>query len=492
MSRVRSFVVQKHDARRLHYDFRLELDGVLKSWAIPKGPSLSPRDKRLAVMTDDHPLDYRDFEGTIPAGEPGGGPVIVWDRGSWEPIGDPHEGLRKGRLDFVLDGDKLRGRYMLVRFASRRPNDKKDNWMLMKRSDEHVREGKDAAIVTREPRSVLTGRTIEDVAAGAPEPDAAKLPAFGSIAPELATLVDDVPSGAAWVHEIKYDGYRILAYKDGARVRLASRSGKDWTRTFPEIAEALAHVRAATALFDGEIAWVLENGRTDFQSLQNGMKAGNRTRIVYFVFDLLHVDGADLTKDPLTARKDKLRTILAGEEPPLRLGGHLAGDGRAFLREACARGLEGLVSKRADAPYRAGRGRDWRKVKCQQRQEMVVVGFTPPRGSRAGLGALLLAVAEDGGYRYAGKVGTGFTQASLADLRARLGELVTDTPPARGAPRLRGATWVKPALVAQIRFTEWTRDGALRHPSFEGLREDKPPAEVRREVSTKPQRAPPD
>ncbi|MEA2753105.1 MAG: bifunctional non-ous end joining protein LigD [Myxococcales bacterium] len=507
-----SFVIQKHAATALHYDFRLELDGVLLSWAVPKGPSLSPKDKRLAVQTEDHPVDYRDFEGTIPHGEYGGGPVIVWDRGTWEPIGDPREGLKRGRLEFVLHGEKLHGKYMLVRLAEKDRDRGKKNWLLIKRGDEHVREGKDAEIVKLLPKSVLTDRTVEEVKAGVPanakkSPKAtakkaaskasakkamaktktktkgAPLPAFGKIQPQLATLVDDVPTHGDWVYELKYDGYRAIATLDDGEVRIASRNGKDWTDHFPTIAEALSHVRARTAVFDGEIAYVMEDGRTDFQKLQNALSgAADAGRLVYFVFDLLHYDGVDLTGEPLEARKDKLRTILAGEGPPLKLGDHVQGNGPEFFAQACKMGLEGIIAKRADKPYRAGRGPDWVKVKCQKRQEMVIVGSTAPKGKRTGIGALLLAVRDGKTYRYAGKVGTGFSHASLDDLTKRLAKIEVKEPPVVGAPRMRDARWVKPELVAQVRFTEWTRDGSLRHPTFEGLREDKKPANVVREV----------
>ncbi len=486
-----SFVIQKHAATALHYDFRLELDGVLLSWAVPKGPSLSPKDKRLAVQTEDHPVDYRDFEGTIPHGEYGGGPVIVWDRGTWEPIGEPREGMKKGRLEFVVHGAKLHGRYILVRLAEKDRDRGKKNWLLMKRSDEHVREGAEADIVKRLPKSVLTDRTVEEVKAGVPataKKAGAKaapvaLPAFGKLLPQLATLVDDVPTHGDWVYEVKYDGYRAIATLDEGKVRIASRNGKDWTDHFALVAEALSHVRAKTAVFDGEIAYVNEDGRTDFQNLQNALSgSANAGRLVYFVFDLLHYDGVDLTGETLEVRKGKLRTILAGEGPPLKMGEHTRGSGKELFREACKMGLEGIMAKRADRPYRGGRGADWVKVKCQKRQEMVIVGSTAPKGARTGVGALLIAVREGKTYRYAGKVGTGFTHASLDDLTKRLAKLAVGEPPVTGAPRMRDARWVRPELVCEVRFTEWTRSGALRHPTFEGLREDKKPENVVREV----------
>ncbi len=479
----RSFVVQKHAATALHYDFRLELDGVLLSWAVPKGPSLDPADKRLAVQTEDHPIDYRDFEGTIPEGEYGAGAVIVWDRGTWQPIGDPREGMERGRLELALDGEKLHGKFILVRTRIVRG---KASWLLIKRDDEHVRHGPAAAVTAEHPESVLTGRTIEDVEAGKParrahtKSGAAKLPPVGEVKVQLATLVDDVPSRGDWIYELKYDGYRALAWLDHGEVHITSRNGIEWKNQYPAIEDALSHVRARTALFDGEIAYVTDDGRTDFQRLANG----EDDRLVYFVFDLLHHDGVDLRKQPLRARKDLLRTLLAGEGPPLKFSDHREGNGERFFHEACRLGLEGIVAKRADRPYRPGRGSEWVKVKCQKRQELVIVGFTPPKGKRTGLGALLLAVHDHGGFRYAGKVGTGFTRASLEDLVKRLSKLAVKEPAVVDPPRLRSATWVKPELVCQVRFAEWTRDGALRHPAFEGLRDDKPPSEITREVET--------
>ena len=357
----REYVIQKHDATRLHYDFRLELDGVLLSWAVPKGPSLSPSDKRLAVEVEDHPVDYRNFEGTIPKGQYGGGAVIVWDRGTWTPTGDPHAGLKKGRLDFELEGDKLHGRWVLVRTRGR-AGEKKPSWLLIKRTDEHVSK---VDITKERPESVITGRTIEDIEDDVP---AKTMPAFGSVAPQLATLVSDVPKTGKWVYEIKFDGYRTMAWLDGGDVKLASRKGLDWTAKYPEIADALSRVRAKNAIFDGEVAYVLEDGRTSFQKLQNTLGAAKTkepSRLVHVIFDLLFYDGADLTGEPLSARKAKLRTILAGEKPPLKLSDDVE-DGAAFFREACKLDLEGIIGKRIDLPYHAGRNADWIKVKCQK------------------------------------------------------------------------------------------------------------------------------
>jgi len=498
-----SYVIQKHAAKALHYDFRLELDGVLLSWSVPKGPSLSTKERRLAVQTEDHPVDYRDFEGSIPKGEYGGGAVIVWDRGTWEPLGDPREAMKKGKLEFLVHGEKLHGKFRLVRLAAKDSDRGKKNWLLMKGTDAHAREGELAEIVTCMPESIVTGRTIEDLRKGVPavtrkakaktEPKArqanveraavaAKLPPPGSLEVQLATLVDHVPTQGDWVYELKYDGYRAVATLDGGKVTLTTRSGKNWTTRFPSIAEALSHLRVENAVLDGEIAYVLDDGRTDFQKLQNALKgSANAGRLVYFVFDLLHYDGVDLRDEPLGARKDTLRTILAGVQPPLKLGDHLRGDGDALFEKACKLGLEGIIAKRADRPHHAGRGPDWVKVKCQKRQELVIVGSTLPKGERAGIGALLLAVREGKTYRYVGKVGTGFSRASLLDLSKRLEPLRVAGPSAEGAPRMRDAQWAMPELVCQVRFTEWTQGGALRHPAFEGLREDKKASAVVRE-----------
>jgi bifunctional non-homologous end joining protein LigD len=498
----RSFVVQKHAARRLHYDLRLEHDGVLLSWAVPKGPSLAVGDRRLAVRTEDHPVDYRDFEGTIPEGQYGGGQVIVWDRGTWRPLEDPDEGLRSGHLDFELDGERLHGRFTLVRTKG---DEKKPTWLLMKRSDAFATTGPGADITLREPVSILTGRTIEDVRAGVPARAAndtrgrrrtrgAELPAFASLSPELATLVKGVPASGPWVYEIKYDGYRALAWLDDGEVRIASRHGLDWTSKVRGIAAALSRVRARTAIFDGEIAYVRPDGRTDFQKLQNTLGSNHpeeEARLVYFVFDLLFYDGVDVRGAPLTRRKDLLRTILAGEGPPLMMSEHLE-DGATFLREACKAGLEGIMGKRADRPYVSGRTKDWIKVKCQKRQELVIVGYTPPKGTRRGIGALLLGATEGKGrLRYVGKVGTGFSNETLKDLAGRLSRIEIDRPAVVDPPRMRAVRWVKPELVGQIRFAEWTSDGVLRHPSFEGLRLDKPARDVHREIAQPTPRAAP-
>ena len=536
----RSFVIQKHAASRLHYDFRLEMEGVLKSWAVPKGPSLDPADKRLAMMTEDHPLDYGDFEGIIPEGQYGGGTVLLWDRGTWEPLEDPHQGLRKGALKFRLDGEKLKGKWTLVRIKGRDPRVEGRTWLLIKERDELVRSSKVYSITEDRPESVTTGRTLEQIAAdrdrvwnsnrgmaaeararspraarvartrvkttasaparrpstarrdlaaaAAAVPGARKGPLPAKIAAQLATLVDEPPKGAEWLHEMKFDGYRILARLQDGRARLLSRNGKDWTAHFPTVAGAVEELPAETALLDGEVAVVLPSGMTSFQALQNALAGPDQGpgQLTYFVFDLIHLEALSLARAPLEERKTILRDVLGTPRPgsPLRYSDHVAGSGREFFEQACALGVEGIVSKRRDAPYEPGRSRSWLKVKCLHRQEFVIGGYTDPDGSRVGLGALLLGVYDaEGKLEFAGKVGTGFTSKVLEDLRKKLTAREEPTSPFKQA-RTAGITrahWVRPELVAEVAFTEWTSDGRLRHPSFQGLREDKNPKDVRHE-----------
>jgi bifunctional non-homologous end joining protein LigD len=451
-------VVQQHAARRLHYDFRLELDGVLKSWAVPKGPSLQPAQKRMAVETEDHPLDYAAFEGTIPKGEYGAGTVALWDRGSWQPIGDPHAGLRKGHLEFRLRGQKLAGRWHLVRMRARPDDRSKKTWLLIKAKDAAAR------------------------AAAAPRKTAAASALPARIEPQLATLVDAPPAGAGWLHEIKLDGYRILARIEHGKARLLTRSGHDWTARMPGVAEALLALKVRSALLDGEVVALDADGRSRFQLLQRALQEP-RAELRYFVFDLLHLDGSDLREDPLWSRKQALRELFTRvrRSKTLQFCEHIEGEGGEVFAEACKIGAEGVVCKQAGAPYRSGRTRTWLKVKCAMRQEFVIVGFTRPAGSRIGLGALLLGVHDDAGaLRYCGKVGTGFSDDLLARLRKRLGALERETPSVVDPPRAeRQAHWVKPQLVAEVTFTEWTRDGRVRHPAFIGLRSDKPASEIR-------------
>ena len=507
------FVVQKHDATRLHYDFRLEWDGVLKSWAVPKGPSLNPKDRRLAVRTEDHPLEYGEFEGVIPEGEYGGGPVVVWDRGAWVPLEDPAKGLRKGRLAFRLEGVKLKGEWRLVR--SGKNDGEKEQWLLIKKTDPLAASADDPPIVDSRPESVLTGRTVDEVAeerdrmwgrqgeldpatgkkgrrkrslgrraAELPGARPGKLPKKPQAA--LATLVKEAPAGDDWLHEIKLDGYRILAGIESGRARLVSRNGNDWTQRFAPVADAVRSIAAESALLDGEVAVLDERGITSFHALQTAASMP-APELRYFVFDLLHLDGQDLTGTSLVERKEALRALLAASAPlrVVQFSDHVVGSGAEFFETACGSGVEGIVSKRAASRYSPGRTKDWLKVKCTLRQEFVVAGFTEPQGARAGFGALVLGVNDDGELRYTGKVGTGFTDDDLRALRSRMGKLERKKAPVVDPPRGaegRGITWLEPRLVAEVEFTEWTPDGKIRHPSFQGLRADKKPAEVVREL----------
>jgi bifunctional non-homologous end joining protein LigD len=505
-----SYVIQKHAARRLHYDFRLELDGELLSWAVPKGPSIDPTVKRLAMEVEPHPLEYGDFEGTIPKREYGGGTVMVWDRGSWAPDGDPREGLKKGHLKFSLQGQKLKGAWHLVRTRGRSASGDGETsgkpWLLFKSRDAEAQAGE--TLLDEEATSALTGRGMEEIAndvrgkvwrsnraeKAAEKPKPARKPRRGrstlpsAVEPELATLVDTVPEGDDWVHEIKFDGYRVIAHVDHGKVTLLTRNGKDWSKRMPTLQGALEKLGADSALFDGELVALDDKGVSSFQMLQNSLNADSDSALVYYAFDLLHLDGEDLTGLPLLERKSKLRELLAQNEQELggtvRLSAHVVGSGRAFFESASKLGLEGTIAKRAQSTYRSGRGRDWLKIKCQRRQEFTVVGYTDPGGSRSHFGALLLAVEQDGQLVYAGKVGTGFTEASLRELSGKLKKLHTKQTPVENPPQgveARGVHWVKPQLVAQVRFTEMTGDGHVRHPSFEGLRDDKPAKDVKLE-----------
>jgi bifunctional non-homologous end joining protein LigD len=512
--RALSFVVQKHAASRLHYDFRLEWDGVLKSWAVPKGPSLDPADKRLAVQVEDHPLEYGGFEGTIPKGEYGGGTVMLWDRGTWQPDGDAAEGLAKGHIKFTLDGARLKGKWALVQMHGPRGGGGK-NWLLIKERDGTERPGHGTELVERYERSVASRRSMDGIAKAGdsvwrskprhtalltraarlmerthakPEPSGAAIPGARAARlpsvphPELATLADAAPEGEDWLHEIKFDGYRMLARIADGTVKMLSRNGNDWTGRFPAIEAALAALALDQAVIDGEVVHLLPSGISSFSALKDDLSAKRTDHLVYYAFDLLHLDGQSLEASPLVARKAALESLIGdGAHGPVRFSAHVAGNGGKFFAEACRMKIEGMVSKRRDAPYRAGRSGDWIKVKCVRREEFIVLGWTDPGGKRSGLGALLLGY-NDGTHtlRYAGAVGTGFTESMLAELRHKLDRLARQTPPsaaiAQAAPR--EAHWVRPALVAEIQYAEWTADGRLRHPSYLGLREDKDAEEV--------------
>jgi bifunctional non-homologous end joining protein LigD len=468
------FVVQKHAARTLHYDFRLELAGVLKSWAVPKGPSLDPADKRLAVEVEDHPLEYGDFEGVIPEHEYGAGTVEIWDRGTWTPDGDAERGLREGHLTFALSGKRLSGRWALIRM-NRRDKSGKQPWLLIRERESRPRGG--------------NGKAASDPAAPATRgakrsaTPTAKLPA--RLEPELATLVSDAPTGAGWLYELKYDGYRILARIDDDDVRLVTRNRQDWTARFPAIARDLARLKLGPSWLDGEVCVLDSQGRSSFSALQRALSGDSKSPVLYAIFDAPFLERKDLRSQPLSERRDALEKALGklGARSSLRFSAALTGPGARLREEACKRGLEGIIAKRADSRYRHERTRDWIKLKCRQRQELVIGGYSAPSGSREGLGALLVGVHENGRtLRYVGRVGTGFDAATLRALEKKLSRLTVDSPPFDPPPKgrlARDVHWVKPELVAEVAFAEWTHDGHVRQASFEGLREDKSQREVR-------------
>jgi bifunctional non-homologous end joining protein LigD len=408
--------------------------------------------------------------------------VIVWDRGTWEAVGDARAGYRAGKLKFQLHGEKLHGRWNLVRMRPR-AGERRESWLLIKEDDEEARPSADYDVVEAEPDSVITGNSVEAPKARTPLPLA--------FSPQLATLVQEVPTGPGWIYEVKFDGYRILARVEGKDVRLFTRNGNDWTAKMPRLAEAVGALGIASAWIDGEVVVLDEKGNPDFQRLQNAFDASRTAGLVYFVFDLPYFDGHDLRREPLVERRRLLEAAIAGRQSAhVRFSSHVEGAGARLLASACRRGLEGLIGKRADAPYSSRRTNAWIKLKCTRRQEFVIAGYTDPRGSRKGFGSLLLGVHDEhGSLVYAGNVGTGFDHAGLDALHAKLGKIATERSPFKPLPRGVKGHWVRPSLVAEVSFTEWTSDGRIRHPVFHGLRTDKDPRAITREPVRKPPRA---
>ncbi len=514
------FIVQKHAATRLHWDFRLEADGVLKSWAVTKGPSPDPDVKRLAVRTEDHPMAYAGFEGTIPKGEYGGGAVMLWDRGTWEPVeGKSWKDIEKGHLHFTLHGERMKGEWLLVRLK-KKPGEKRENWLLRKLEDEYAEPGD--GLVEQCLTSVLTGRSMAEIAAdrqgafslagkkgeafvgvmrkaakrnetaGRKRRKAApgKPPAFR--APQLATLVDAVPAGNGWLHEIKFDGYRALVSCAGDAVRVFTRSGKDWRDKFAPLVARFETLDLPPCLIDGEIVAYGEDGNPDFSALQAVLKRGHGAqtdsdKLSFHAFDLLSVDGRDLAKLTQIERKERLEALLAGAEPPIHVADHVIGAGEKLYRAMCGAGQEGIISKKADARYVSGRTRNWVKVKCTLRQEFVVIGWKKSSAKGRPFSSLLLAQHEGGELVYKGNVGTGFSADTLRDLAARFARIERKTAPAEvGRAESRGVTWLSPKLVAEVAFSEFTGPnekggGNVRHGSFIGLRGDKEADDVQPE-----------
>ena len=532
------FVIQKHAASRLHYDFRLELDGTLKSWAVPKGPSLDPSVKRMAVHVEDHPLDYASFEGVIPAGQYGAGTVIVWDSGTWEPLGNAKADYAAGKIKFALHGQKLNGHWMLVRMHGHE-DEKQEPWLLIKERDDMARTASEFDVTVEQPDSVLSNTTlpaaaiskttskttskvlakvlakpatktaieaatkpgkgsaksvvpakaragqsvdINGILASAPK---AKLPV--AFAPQLATLAEGPPTSGDWIYEIKFDGYRIVARIDGDDVRLFTRNGNDWTKKLATLAKELRQLHFEPCWLDGEIVISDHAGRSDFQALQNAFevsRAGSTAAIQYYLFDIPFYAQRDLRGLPLIQRRAVLASVLGGASSKLvRFSENFEQDPARLLEQVCSMNLEGLIGKRIDAPYSSSRNRSWIKLKCQRRQEFVIGGYTDPKGARSGLGALLLGVYDaNGKLNYAGNVGTGFTEATLAMLKKRLDQLASDKTPFLDPPKVRGLHWVKPQLVGEVSFAEWTSENHLRHPVFHGLRADKKPESIKREL----------
>lgn len=495
-SRALAFVVQKHDASHLHYDFRLELAGTLKSWAVPKGPSLDPTVKRMAVEVEDHPLSYASFEGVIPARQYGAGSVIVWDRGVWVPLGDPAEGLKTGKLKFELHGEKLRGHWTLVRMQGK-GSERQKPWLLIKERDDQARPSAEHDVLQALPDSVLSGKPLvmKKRASKAPAPEnygpLTKLPPGAvkaglpqTLSPQLATLVKQMPVNSQdWAYEIKFDGYRLLTRIDGRSIRCFTRNGHDWSAKLPLLLAVLAKAGLRSCWLDGEIVVQGSGGLPDFGALQNAFDSTRTADIVYYVFDLPFYAGHDLRSLPLLERRRILREVISSAGlDALRFSEAFGASAPDLLESARKLGLEGLIGKRVDASYRAGRSPAWIKLKTQLRQEFVIGGYTAPRGARTGLGALMLGFYDnDGKLRYAGNVGTGIDEVMLGRLQTRLAQLTVSRPAFADLPASVKGHWVKPLLVTEVAFAQWTHTGRIRHAVFQGLRIDKDARQVRRE-----------
>ena len=475
------FVVQHHIASRDHFDFRLEWKGTLLSWAVPKGPSYNPKEKRLAVMVEDHPLEYRNFEGTIPKGEYGGGTVMLWDEGFWEPYGNVEESLTEGVLKFELKGRRLKGKWALIRLKGK-TGETSDNWLLLKEKDEFARTDTG---VSEFATSVRTGRTMAEIEAGKDE-NVIKNP-FDSADVQLAKPVSRIPDGDEWIFEMKYDGYRILAYVEGNSVRLVSRNGKDYTKRFFAVSNSLIEFAKRKAMvLDGEMTVIDETGKTDFQALQNYMKNPEGQKLTFIVFDLLALDGEDFRNKPLIKRKEILEELMKDAPANLYYSRHVRGNGKECFIAACEAGMEGIVGKKADSVYSGSRNGDWIKLKCDKRQEFVIGGYTVSDKKNRGISSLLLGVYEGNDLIYAGRAGTGFNKRNTEQLLARFDDLIIKDPVFINPPKARSnekIIWLEPRLAAEIKFAEWTEDNQLRQASFKGLREDKDPKDIKRENS---------
>ncbi len=481
-----SFVIQKHWARNLHYDFRLELDGTMKSWAVPKGPSLDNTVKRMAIHVEDHPISYSSFEGQIPAKQYGAGKVIIWDKGTWLPLGDPHKGYRDGNLKFELRGHKLRGKWVLVRMKSK--GEKQEPWLLIKEKDRHARAQAEFSVIDEQPKSVRKLKMPKaEKTQPAVGPKPSKLP--HTLAPQLATLVEGPPPDPQnWIYEIKFDGYRLLTRIDGRNIRLFTRNGNDWSSRLASLKQEIAALKLPSGWYDGEIVVPNEQGIPDFGALQQAFDNSSTKEVVLYLFDLPFFDGNDLRSVALESRRMLLQKLLGRiNSNHVRFSEVFEASLKSVVESACKLGIEGVIAKRRDSVYVSRRSPDWIKLKCTQRQEFVIGGYTDPQGNRSGFGSLLLGVHDDhGALKYAGRVGAGFNERTLRNVSAQLKPLSSKSNPFSSSNGIQGRPhWVKPLLIAEVSFGEWTRAGVIRHPVFHGMRTDKKPGAIVREKPAK-------